>query len=254
MTSDSTRNCSLGHATEQRWAEEETPRVCIIIPNYNYSQYLPEAVMSALGQTYRRFEIVVVDDGSTDSSLEALRQFAADHPRVRVYRQENRGLAATRNTAISLSECEYILPLDSDDLIHPEYLEKTIPVLDAHPRLGLVYTQMVWFGEENMLRADYEYDFELLKRGNFITVTSLFRRQAWADAGGYDEELPGYEDWDLWIAMAERGWTGKLVREPLFYYRRHGTTMIARCDEMRDEIMAQIANNHPRAFSEGFRP
>lgn len=240
--------------TEVAWPDLLPPRVTIVIPNHNYAQYVREAVLSALGQTYRRFEVIVIDDGSTDDSLEVMSAFAADHPRVRIFEQQNRGLAATRNAAIELSRSEYILPLDSDDLIHPLFLERTVPVLDADPDLGFVYTQMVWFGDVDELRPHWEYDFDLLKSGNFVNVSSVFRKQAWRDAGGYHEKMQGYEDWDLWIGMAEAGWVGRLLREPLFFYRRHGRSMVDRCDENRQELMDQIRRNHPRAFQPGFSP
>jgi glycosyltransferase involved in cell wall biosynthesis len=240
--------------SELTWPVEPHPKVSIIIPNHNYAQYVREAVVSALGQTYRSFEILVIDDGSTDDSLEVLSAFASDHPRVRVYSQENRGLAATRNIAIGLARGEYILPLDADDLIHPEFLAHTVPVLEANQTVGFVYTQMVWFGDVEQLRSHWEYDFELLKRGNFVNVSSLFRKQAWSDVGGYDEVMQGYEDWDFWIGLAEQGWIGQLVREPLFFYRRHGRSMIDGCDENREQLMEQIKRNHPKAFSPGFDP
>ena len=126
----------------------ETPRVSVIIPCYNLGQYLDEAVESVLSQTYQDFEILIVDDGSTDPATQAL---LADYrrPKTRVMRTTHGGLAAARNLAIANTAGAYLCALDADDRLEPWYLERVVPILDADPSVAFASCWLRTFGEED---------------------------------------------------------------------------------------------------------
>ena len=203
----------------------EAPRVSIVMPVFNAGRWLPQALASVEAQTFRDFELVVVDDGSTEERTRALLDAAARRPGVTVHRTENRGPSHARNLAIERARGAYILPLDADDWLAPAFLEKTVPLLDADPALGVAYTWVGLVGEHHgVWRTGGLSVPELLTRCT-IHVASLFRRRLWQDVGGYDPRfVESSEDWDLWLGAAERGWGGRCVPEILVYYRRSGTS------------------------------
>ncbi|MBC8277552.1 MAG: glycosyltransferase family 2 protein, partial [FCB group bacterium] len=205
------------------------PKVSIIIPCYNYAEFLEPALSSILCQSYPDWEVIVVDDGSADNSAETAETFFSKFPdrKWKLIRQENAGLPSARNAGIRESSGEFILPLDADDMLHPLYLERTVPVLIKTPGLGYVYVIADCFGDEHRTWTGGEFDFGKLLENNLMTCTTLYRKQAWLDAGGYNPNMKhGFEDWDLWVGMAEKGWFGRLLNEPLFLYRKHGSTML----------------------------
>ncbi|HLP75745.1 MAG TPA: glycosyltransferase, partial [Candidatus Paceibacterota bacterium] len=201
------------------------PMVSVVISCHNYANYLPEAVASVRNQTYRNFEIILVDDGSTDDSPAVAKRLAAETtPDIpfRIVRLEDVGPSAARRFGVAQARGKYYLPLDADDRIAPDFLARTVPVLEADATLGFAYVDTVFFGEKQQRHHQPEYDFARLCQGNFISHTSLIRKAAFDEVGGYDPENWGYyEDWDLWIRLGSKGWFGRHVTEPLFFYRHH---------------------------------
>jgi glycosyltransferase involved in cell wall biosynthesis len=225
-----------------------TPKVNVVVPCHDYAEFVAEAIESVLAQTYQDLALTLVDDGSTDGSLEIMRRY--EHlPSVTIIEQKNEKVSRARNAGIEAVESEYVLTLDADDLIHPTFLAKTVSVLDADPSLGLVYTWMVYFGDQQLLIPNPEYDFRVLVQENFVNTTSLFRRRAWEDVGGFDPDIGGYEDWEFWIALGEKGWYGKVVPEPLFFYRRHDASLVDSHDAMKDTILERIRAKHLALYS-----
>ncbi len=202
-----------------------TPRVSIIMPVFNAGRWLRKALDSVAAQTWRDFELVLVDDGSTDAQTIALLDEAARRPDVALHRTENRGPSHARNLAIERAHADLILPLDADDWLAPTFLEKTVPLLDADPALGVVYTWVGLVGAHHGTWKTGDFTVEALLTRCTIHVASLFRRRLWADAGGYDPRfVESCEDWDLWLGAAARGWRGRCVPEVLVYYRRGATS------------------------------
>lgn len=202
---------------------ERSPRVSVVIPCYNYARYLPEAVGSVLAQTFTDFELLIVDDGSTDDSRAVADALAAAHPdRIRVIAQDRAGQPAiARNRGIAEARGEYVLCLDADDRIAPTMLERCVAVLDAEPGIAIAYTDRRDFdGVEQIVQAG-EYDFGRLRFANHLSYCALFRRAVWEAVGGYRTNVRGCEDWDFWVAAGARGFFGKRIPEPLFWYRRH---------------------------------
>ena len=223
------------------------PRVSIIIPVFNAGRFLARALDSVEAQTERDFEVVVVDDGSIDRRTHKILDQAAERPGVTVHRTENRGPSAARNLAIERSRGAYILPLDADDYLAPTYLEKTIPVLDAEPALGVVYTWVGLVGGHHGTWKTGGFGVRELLTRCTIHVTSLYRRRLWEDVGGYDPRfVESCEDWDLWLGAAARGWKGRCVPEVLVYYRRSASSREkhARTPGVSAQLMRTLVEKH----------
>jgi glycosyltransferase involved in cell wall biosynthesis len=199
--------------------------VTVVVTCFDYGRFLRDAVDSALGQEGGAPRVVVVDDGSKDpDTLRALERLP---PEVLVHRQENRGPAAARNTGAALTDTPYLLMLDADDLLRPAALSSLRAALEPEPRLGFAYGYAEFFGEWSGRLAFPAYDpFRLLYR-SIVAATSLLRREAFADAGGFDAGLEGYEDWDLYLSALARGWRGIRVPEVVLSYRRHGGSRLS---------------------------
>jgi glycosyltransferase involved in cell wall biosynthesis len=194
-------------------------KVSIVIPCFNAGDHLVEAVQSALNQTYSDVEVIIVDDGSSDSLTLQLLDNAA-WPRTRVIRQPNRGPAAARNRAVQEAAGTYILPLDADDTIEPEYVTKAVAVLDARPEVGVVYCKASRFGAEQGPWNLPDYTLRELVIDNVIFVTALYRKADWQTVGGYNEKLRhGVEDYEFWVKIVHLGREVVQLRECLFNYR-----------------------------------
>lgn len=202
------------------------PNVSVIVPCYNLGDYVLEAVDSVLVQTYNDLEIIVVNDGSTDDRTNAVLR-NLKRPRTIVLTSENKGLAAARNLAIQHSQGKYICALDADDKLHPQFLEKTIAVLDREPEIAFVSTWLEAFGTESWVWRQERCDFPALLAECVVLTASPVRREALDAVGGYDTRMAdqGEEDWDLWISLVERGFSGVIIPEVLFYYRQRPASM-----------------------------
>jgi glycosyltransferase involved in cell wall biosynthesis len=206
------------------------PKVSIAIPAYNAMDYLPETLESVLAQTFTDFEVLVVNDGSTDRTAEWVSQLT--DPRVKLISQTNQGLAAARNTGIAHARGEYIAFLDADDLWEPTKLEKQVRVLEENPEVGLVYTWMALINEtgESTGRVFQNHAegniWEKLIESNIVGCGSvaMVRRSCFETLGGFDQNLRSFvEDWDMWLRIAFYH-PFKVVKEPLVYYRQRSTS------------------------------
>jgi glycosyltransferase involved in cell wall biosynthesis len=195
------------------------PLVSIVIANYNYGRFLGEAIQSALDQTYPAVEVILVDDGSTDDSLEV----AARYP-IQVFPRKNGGVSAARNFGAAQSRGEYILFLDSDDKYEPQTVEKLLAaLLAAPPRVAFAYSQMHFFGNEEYVWPSKPFSRKAMLRGPFVNICSLVRRSALEAVGGFDPTWePTHEDAEFWMRLFYHGHRGVLVPEPLHLYRLHG--------------------------------
>jgi glycosyltransferase involved in cell wall biosynthesis len=187
------------------------PRVSIVIPTFNRGALVTDAVRSVLGQTYADLEVIVVDDGSTDGTREALAAIA--DRRLHYLWQENRGRSNARNRALGLARGEYIGFLDSDDVFLPEKVALQVRYLDSHPEVGMVYTSAYCIDEEgNRLAHKYEatasgWVYEDIAFFLPVTVTLptvMLRREVLDRMGGFDEAMERFEDTDMWRRIARR--------------------------------------------------
>jgi glycosyltransferase involved in cell wall biosynthesis/tetratricopeptide (TPR) repeat protein len=226
------------------------PRVSVVIPCYNYARFLRSAVESVVAQAYRSWEIVIVDDGSTDESRTVARELIAENPdrSIRLVEQPNSGHPArARNRGIGVARGEYILPLDADDRIAPDYLGKTVAVLDAHPEIGVAYTHIRHFGDRDDVYPSGAFDTNVLAGDNVLPYCALFRKRLWEKVGGYRSDV-GYEDWHFWLDASLKGWKGQLVPEPLFLYRKHGGGRLLEDNDRRPRLLAQMVVLHPQLY------
>jgi len=195
------------------------PVVSIVIPCFNHGRVLPETLASVKAQVFRDFEVIIVDDGSTDELTKRVLASLEDS-QIQVIHTSNRGVSSARNCGISVAAGRFILPLDADDLIAPEFLAATVPVLNASEEVGIVCAERQLFGElQGQIRLP-TFDPRRLLVENLIYPAALFRKEDWVAVGGYNEAmLFGWEDWDFWIALTGLG--RRVVRLPntLFYYR-----------------------------------
>jgi glycosyltransferase involved in cell wall biosynthesis len=183
----------------------QDPLVSVIIPCYNGEAFLKEAIESALAQTYHRVEVIVVDDGSTDSSAEIAQKL-----RVRCIRQPNRGLTASRNRGVRESRGSYIVFLDADDRLKPEAIETGLRVLAWRPECAMAVGDHCFVSKDGSHLADSRKDclaafhYEALLRSNFIEMISsvLFRRSVLDEVGGFDTGLRVAEDYELYLRIA----------------------------------------------------
>ena len=227
-----------------------SPRFTIVIPAFNAARTIGSSIRSVLQQTEQDFEVVVVDDGSTDDTVECARSFATD-PRVRVISQHNKGPSAARNAGVAAARGLYVSMLDADDLWLPEYLEVMGGALDANPDAPFAYTD-AWVlddGTGRIRRAsamfyqrpprtlpDARAFFLLLVERNFVYTSVTVRRSILDEVGTYDEDLSTGEDWDLWLRIAGRG--RRPVRPPglLAIHRNHPSSLVNDTSKMTRNI------------------
>jgi glycosyltransferase involved in cell wall biosynthesis len=210
----------------------------IIIASYNYARFLAEAIESALAQTHRDIEVIVVDDGSTDDSVEV----ASRYP-VRVIEKANEGVARTRNRGASEARGEYVVFLDADDVLQPTFIERCLQAIgDA----AYAYTQVEKFGTASGLLHTRDFDGRALFDGNFVPVTALIRKRVFDAVGGFDWTWPAHEDHELWARMFVRGHRGVYVEEPLMRYRFHGQSRNTLTQRQRDDLQVRLVTLYPR--------
>ena len=204
------------------------PRVSVIIPTYNRAHLLAQAIDSVLAQTFRDWELIVVDDGSTDNSAERVK--AVDDARLHYLRQSHRGIGAAMNAGLATTRGEYIARLDSDDLWLPEFLQTQTQVLDRQPDIGLVYARAV--GRDSagkalsyVLGIPPRYPPDSFKSMVYddctCNITVLVRKACLDRVGPYDESLHAHEDWDIWLRVA-RHYSFAFTDQVLAVFRRHG--------------------------------
>ena len=209
----------------------------VIISLFDKEEFVGQCIESVLAQTHKDIEIIVVNDGSTDNSYEVARRYP-----VKIVNLSNRGQSGARNAGVLNSSGNAILPLDADDWISPEYLDRTLPLMVDG--VGIVSTDMEIFGKTTgyvpakilTLKEEFAY--------NEIPVCSLINRKAFLESGGYTSKVDGYEDWNLWIDILKRDWKMAIVNEPLFHYRFLGNAANFRAEQKRNQLISTIRELH----------
>ncbi len=232
------------------------PTVSVIVPYFNAQATLDATLSSVLASTHAAHEVIVVDDGSTQpeavAHFDAVRARFGEDRRFRFVNKPNGGLSSARNAGLALATGTYVLPLDADDLIAPEYLALAVTALERNPELAAVSCYVSYFadGRDPVDAIDYviAYDLDplLITLENRAGVAgSVFRRSA-LPKGGYAEELPAYEDWDLWWALAEAAAEAEVMPRMLYRYRRRADGLYAQVGRSQHvELIARIEARHP---------
>ncbi|MBJ6764555.1 glycosyltransferase [Myxococcaceae bacterium JPH2] len=231
-------------------ARQDAPRVSFLVPYFNMGQYLPETLRSIRAQTFTDYEIILVDDGSTDPRSRALLE-TLDAPDLRIISKRNGGLSSARNAGLREARGHYVLPLDPDDLIQPTFLEKAVAVMEGSRDFAFVTSLVSYFIDDPTrvvggwvpwgVERDALWVFNVAS-----TCTALMERRHVEEVGGYDEWLTAYEDWDVFCSLAERGLSGTVIPEPLFQYRLRPDSM-TRTTLVNDRyaVMAYLYQKHP---------
>jgi len=219
------------------------PLVSAIIPNYNYSRYIGEAVESALNQTYKNIEVIVVDDGSSDDSLKVLGAFG---DRIKVISQKNAGVAMARNNGVEVSTGEYVAFLDADDVWLLEKVEKQVDRFFAEQALGLVHVGVQDISAEGNdldvhtdgMQGKVSHELLLFDRPVILGGGSgiMVPRNVFDEVGGFDTRLATSADWDLFYQISSRYEVG-FVSDVLLRYRFHGSNMHGNIDRMQREMI-----------------
>ena len=196
------RRAVEGRITAGAFPELVDPEVTIVIPCFNQGAFIDDALMSVFEQTFTSFEIIVVDDGSTDPDTIAHLD-RLDWPRTRLVRQENQGLPGARNAGMRLAEGRFLVPLDADDEIAPEFLEVLRSAVEERPDAAYAHCWSELYGDEEATWVARPFNPYLLALSNSVVGCVLMRTEAWKQVGGYDETMiHGNEDWDMWLRSA----------------------------------------------------
>jgi GT2 family glycosyltransferase/glycosyltransferase involved in cell wall biosynthesis len=230
--------------------------VTVVIPLYNYAQYVVDALDSVYAQTLPVIDLVVVDDASSDASLSVAEDWLAKHEQrfgraLLIRNRANAGLGFTRNVGFANAETRYVLPLDADNVLLPDCAARCLQAIEASGA-AFAYPSLQLFGEldekTGAVFSNLPFDPLRLVMGNYIDATALVRMAAWASVGGYDHVRYGWEDYDFWCRLAERGWFGVCVPEVLARYRVHGASMLKTQTELRankEALVADLRRRHP---------
>lgn len=224
--------------------EQVKPLVSVIIPNYNYAQYVGEAVESALSQTYSPIEVIVVDDGSTDCSLDLLKGFGSS---IKLIVQKNAGVSEARNRGVQESTGTLIAFLDADDAWFAQKLEKQVMQFELDPALGMSHVGVVDIDEQGReirrhsdgLEGNISRELLLFERPAILGGGSgvMIRKDAFQACGGFDTRLSTSADWDLFYQISDR-FRVEFIPEVLVRYRIHGSNMHGNIARMESEMLA----------------
>jgi glycosyltransferase involved in cell wall biosynthesis len=222
------------------------PKISIIITCYNLGNYLEEAIASIKGHSpLDDSEIIVVNDGSIDQvTIEILKAIEQQDKSIFVLNQRNMGLAKARNNGIKQAKGKYIIPLDADNKLRPEFITQTISILDNNPEIDVVHGNAQNFGNKVSIWKSKPFYFPEMLLNNYIDACAGFRKSTWEKLGGYDEKMPvmGFEDWDLWLRMGNAGCNFQYVDELFFDYRVRDNSMLAGAWEKREILLDYIFN------------
>lgn len=235
----------------------QKPILSIIITCFNLGDYLQEAIDSIKEYSNSGdYEIILVNDGSTDTfTNQIIESISKSAPFVKVMNQPNMGLAKARNNGIRKAKGEYIIPLDADNKLRSEFLERTIQILKEYPDIAVVHGNAQNFGNKNTLWQSKPFDFKEILLNNYIDACAGFRKSVWENLGGYDENMPvmGFEDWDLWLRMGNTGYEFRYVDEVFFDYRVRDKSMLSDAWQKRQQLLDYIFNKKELRHLRGYR-
>jgi glycosyltransferase involved in cell wall biosynthesis len=224
-------------------------RVSVVIPCYNSARFLAETVDSVFEQALVDCELLLIDDGSSDGTVDLIRSLTERAPiPTRGARQANAGVASARNTGFAMAQGEFVVPLDADDLLAPGFLAAALAEAER-TGVDIVYPDRLEFGDVERLCVAGAFDLERLKRFNRLSYCALIRRALWSSLGGYRPNVSGFDDWDFWIGAAANGARAAHLDGFPFRHRRHRQSQIHTVRAQYDRLYAQIILNHPTVFA-----
>lgn len=227
--------------------------VSVIVTCFNLAQYLGETLDSVLAQTYQNWECVIVNDGSTDETEEICQSYLDMDSRFKYIYQNNQGVSSARNNGIKSSSGVYILPLDADDIIAPNYIEEAVEILNQNDQIKIVYCDFQNFGES--LSKNYpKFSVKKILIENMIFCTAFFRRSDFDKTNGYNEKMnQGIEDWDFWLIILAQGGEVHKIPKIYFYYRIRNNSRQRSIDEKTYALLKnQLYLNHQDFYFQVF--
>lgn len=227
------------------------PLISVIIPCYNTATYLPETIESVLNQTHQDFEIIAINDGSTDDTLNVLQKYANEDKRIKIIDQENTYFIVARINGIKQAQGTYLFCLDSDDKLHPTYFEKCLAAFSAQPELSAVYSKTQCFGNHHHIikTPDMPTIKEMLLRNcSGVGPSMMIKKSTYEEIGGFDTTLTFGEDWDLYISLFKHNKKIYRIPEILFFYRKRANASSI-CDTTKS---ATIAENFLKIYTKHF--
>ncbi len=229
-----------------KFKQSTSPMVSVVICAYNAAPYIAQTLDSLFAQSYSDFEVIIINDGSTDETADAIKPYL---PQIIYHEQSNQGPAAARNRALRLARGQYISILDSDDLWLPQYLEKMVGFLQTHPEFDLYYPNALLFGDSHYSGRLYQDIYpssqpftleKFLTKECSVFGLATFRREVLEQVGEYDEELHGVEDFDLWLRMLQHGLRFSFTPEVLVKYRRRPASLSANSTQYYQQVIATL--------------
>jgi glycosyltransferase involved in cell wall biosynthesis len=227
------------------------PEVSVIVTLHNYAGVIAETLTSIVESTAVEFEIVVVDDHSRDDGRAIVSDFMQRHdhvPMVLLGSEINRGLPASRNLAVAAARADLIMVMDADNLVYPNCLARLRDALGHDPEAAFAYATLEAFGHEPGLRSELGWSPRWLCESNYIDAQAMVRRSTYERHGGYREDddfAYGWEDWELWLRLAEAGERGVHVPQMLGRYRTQPSSMITITNLAADDMRAHMCELHP---------
>ncbi len=226
-----------------------SPTISVYITNYNYAQFIRQSIESVLDQSFQDFELIIIDDGSTDGSRDIIEEYR-NQERITIIYQKNKGLNITNNVAMRVANGKYLMRLDADDYLVPLALEKMVAPLEDDDELGLIFPDYYYVDAEGNItgqevRHNFEKEVSLYDQPAHGACT-IIRLSFLKKIGGYNESFTCQDGYDLWLKFILH-YSVKNVNEPLFYYRRHGanlTTNEERILETRRAIKRTFLDLH----------
>lgn len=209
----------------------------VIIPCYNQGEYFQECIDSLKNQTYKDIEVIAVDDKAIDDSIAI-----ADKNGLKIVRmKKNSGIPKAVNKGLKEAKGKYLVVMSQDDKFDPSYFERAIKILEENPNIGVVTSDMLYFGSENCItKIPAKWTFEDLRQNNSIHGSSVVRKECYKD--GFDEKTGRYSDWEMWIRICKQGWGLYYIQEPLYHFRRHENQQSnVENEELRNYVKAKHA-------------
>jgi hypothetical protein len=232
---------------------ENNELVSFVIPCYNDSQYIEQAIASVLHQSYSPIEIIVVDDGSNTETKAVLKSI---EPQItKLITQKNQGQSTARNVGIQASKGKYIVTLDSDDFFEPSFCEKAI-LFFANPNVKMVSSHIIRFNDKGIIDIYPHYtagNIRVISLNNQATGSVMFIKEDCNAIGGYDESMrQGFEDWEFYIRLLKNGGVTSIIEEPLLHYRVRSDSTTSRAKKAKFELLEYIYLKHQDLYKENF--
>ena len=233
------------------------PILSVIIPCYNTEHTLEQTLRSVLDMQYDAWEAILVNDGSPDNLEQVALEWVKKDKRFRYFKKENGGLGSARNYGIEKALGDFILPLDSDNMVRPTFIKSALRIFEESNEIGVVYGNAAYFGERTGDWNVGAFDAFRLLAYNYIDACAIIRKEVFEAVGVYETNLPhqGHEDWELWLRVLASEYTFSYINEITFDYRVTNDSMIRSFDgEMNVSNENYIRQKHAALYTKYYAP